>query len=251
MIVTGINTAVFGLAGGLLGSISLLIALRGISRIPRNRSQAINRDTWREVLRYIAPMSPGIFVFMIQDPLVYWLALTFGGQAPLSEAFALGRIGAIYALLGNFTVAVVVPKLARINNDAEFAKFAGLFLFALVVLCTGVLMMAQFTPSILLLLIGPKYAHLETEVVLSIGAASVGVLVGFLVIANRLRGWVRLDPAIAICQTVAIFVLATHWSFQDSASVLRLTLVLAGVSCFGAFITSFFGLVAPKVVQIR
>jgi hypothetical protein len=249
MIITGITTAIFGLIGGMLGSLSILAAVRTIGGVRMNRPQLINSETWREVIRYIVPMLPTMVVYMVQDPLVLWLALTFGGQAPLSETFALGRIGAIYAVLGNFTVAVVAPRLAGISDDGHFARMAALFLGVLVLICLGAVMLAYFAPSLLLVLIGPKYAHLQLEVVLAIGAASFSVLLTFLATANRLRGWVRLEPAVAVCQVAAIFILATHWSFNDSANVLRLTLVLAGLSCLGALTISVVGLLSPSTVR--
>jgi len=41
MIVTGITTALFGLAGGLLGSLSMLAAVRGFAGTPRNKLQSV------------------------------------------------------------------------------------------------------------------------------------------------------------------------------------------------------------------
>jgi hypothetical protein len=73
----------------------------------------------------------------------------------------------------------------------------------------------------------------------------------FLSIANRLRGWVRPEPAIAACQAVVIFVLATHRSFHDSASVLKLTVTLAGFSLLGVFMVSVLGLLMPSIVKTR
>jgi len=251
MIVTGITTALFGLAGGLLGSLSILAALRAFKRTPRSNSQPIARETWRKLLGYNIPTFPTTLVYMVQEPLVLWLALTFGGKAPLAETFAVGRIGAIYGLLGNFIGAVVGPRLARVSDDAHFARTMGLLLLALVLLCAAVTVIAYLTPSTLLLLIGPKYIHLEKEVVLAIVNSSFWVLIAFLTMANRLRGWVRLEPAAAACQAVAIFALASQWSFHDSASAWGLIVVLAGLHLLWTSITSAVGLLAPGVVIVR
>jgi O-antigen/teichoic acid export membrane protein len=253
MIVTGINTALFGLAGGLLGSISIVVALRHFmrKRPTKPRHIYIQSKTWRDVLGCIVPILPTTIVYLVQDPLLYWLALTFGGQAAVSETFAVGRIAAIYALLGNFVLAVVVPRLARISSDAHFIHMAGLFLLVLVALCVMTTTVAYLFPSALLIVIGPKYAHLDTEVVLSITAASFNVLLSFLVLTNRVRGWVRLEPLVAGFQTVAISVLASHWSFRDSASVLELMAVLAGLSCVWFFLIGIVGVLWPAVVKLK
>jgi len=187
----------------------------------------------------------------VYEPLLYWLALTFGGKAPLAETFAVGRIGAIYGLLTIFIGAVVGPRLARVSNDAHFARMMGLFLLALVFLSAAATTVAYLTPSALLLLIGPNYAHLEKEVVLSIAASSISVVTSFLVTANRLRGWVRLEPVAAACQAVAIFSLASQWSFHDSASVLELMVILAGLNFLWTSITTVVGLWVPGIVRVR
>jgi O-antigen/teichoic acid export membrane protein len=253
MIVTGITTAVFALAGQLLGSLSVLAALPVFrrTRSPTNSSQPIGKDVWRAILGFAIPTLPTTIVYMAQDPLVLWFALAFGGKTPIAEAFAVGRIGAIYGLMGIFITVVVGPKFARIRDDAHFARMAGLCLSALVLLSAAATMIAYLAPSALLLLIGPKYAHLHREVVLAIVASSFNLLITFLAMVNRMRGWVRLEPLVAASQAVAIFVLASHWSFEDSANVLELMVALAGFSSFCFFTMSVLGLLMPALVKVR
>jgi O-antigen/teichoic acid export membrane protein len=251
MIVTGIHTAVFGLAGGLLGAIAIWAASRAMAPPAANKARPIERAPRREVLAFIAPMFPTMVVFMVQDPLILWLAFTFGGQAPVSETFAVGRIAAIYAIIFSFIVTVVMPRLASVGDEARLTRLTALFLLALVLLCAVVMAFAWLAPSVLLLLIGPKYAHLHTEVVLSLASASLGLLTSFLAIVNRMRGWVRLEPVAAACQVAVIFALATHWSFHDSASVLRLMVVLAGFSLFGVLMISVAGMSIPHIAKAR
>jgi len=251
MIVTGITTALFGLAGGLLGSLSTLAALRGFAGTPGSKSQAVESETRRKVLRYIMPTAFTTLVYTVQLPVVLWLALTFGGKALLAETFAVGRISAIYGLMLVFVSAVIGPRLARISDDAHFARMVGLFLLVLVLLSIGATMVAYLAPSSLLLLIGPKYAHLEREVVLSIASASFHLLAGSLAMANRMRGWVRLEPVTAACQGVFIFILASHWSFHDSASAWGLIVILDGLSFLWTGVISVVGMLAPAVVKVR
>jgi len=251
MIVTGITTALFGLAGQLLGSLSMLAAVRGFASTPRSKSQPVESGTWRKVLSYLMTTAITNLVYMVQLPVVLWLALTFGGKALLAETFAVGRIGAIYAVMGVFVTAVIGPRLARISDDGHFARPVGLFLLALVLLSVGAIMIAYLAPSALLLLIGPKYAHLEREVVLSVATMSFELLTGHLTMANRLRGWVRLEPVTGACQAVVIFILASPWSFHDSASAWGLIIVLSGFHFLGTGITLVVGLLAPAVVKIR
>jgi len=251
MIVTGITTALFGLAGGLLGSLSLLAALRAFAGTPRSKLQRVESETWRKLLGYVIPTVFTTLVYIVQLPVVLWLALTFGGKALLAETFAVGRIGAIYGLMGGFVGVVLAPRLARISDDAHFARIVGRFMLALVLLCVGATTIAYLAPWALLLLIGPKYAHLDREVVLSISAVSFDLLTVFLATANRLRGWVRLESVTAACQAAIIFILASQWSFHDSASAWGLIVVLSAFTFLWTGITSVVGLLAPAVVKVH
>src|SRR5258707_338313 len=76
MVVTDITTALFGLAGGLFGSLSIVAALRGFAPTSAPKSQPIRLETWRKLRRYIMPLVPTTIVYMAQDPLIYWLTLT-------------------------------------------------------------------------------------------------------------------------------------------------------------------------------
>jgi O-antigen/teichoic acid export membrane protein len=251
MIVTGITTALFGLAGGLLGSLALLAALRAFAGTPRSKLQTVESETWRKLLGYVIPTVFTTLVYIVQLPVVLWLALTFGGKALLAETFAVGRIGAIYGLMGGFVGVVLAPRLARISDDAHFARIVGRFMLALVLLCVGATMIAYLAPWALLLLIGPKYAHLEREVVLAIATASFELLTAFLAMANRMRGWVRLESVTAACQAAIIFILASQWSFHDSASAWGLIVVLSAFTFLWTGITSVVGLLAPAVVKVH
>jgi hypothetical protein len=251
MLVTSITTALFGLAGGLLGGVSTLAVLRYVQGKPASSQQPIRPETWRELFAYIMPTVPTTIVYIVEGPLVLWLAMTFGGNAPISETFAVGRISAIYALIGNFTIAVVAPKLAGIRDDVHFAQIAVYYLLCLVFFCVAGTMVAYLAPSVLLLLIGDRYEHLQHEVLLSVTGASVWLLISFLSIANRVRGWIRLEPAAAICQVIAILAFTSQWSFHDAASVLRLMLLLSSITLLCTFMTSIVGLLAPSVVKAR
>ena len=55
MIVTGITTALFGLAGGLLGAGSILAALRYVQGKPTSSPQPVRPEMWRDLLAFIMP----------------------------------------------------------------------------------------------------------------------------------------------------------------------------------------------------
>jgi len=248
MIATSVTTAWFGLTGGLLGAAASLLMAGLIVGTKHNVPGLVSKETWREMGRYLLPVSPGVLVFMVQEPLILWMAANYGGNIVVAEVFALGRIAAIFGLFGSFIVIVVTPRLARIADERRFVRVWFAILLILIAISLIAITLTQLWPSIPLLLIGSKYTHLSSEVVISIGNASVTVLFTFVVLANRVRGWVRFDPLIAVAQSIAITLFALHWTFDDPKDVLIMSLSLASIYCFNVFIVSIVGLLKPDIV---
>jgi hypothetical protein len=203
------------------------------------------------VRTYLLPVFPGVLVFMLQEPFILWLAATFGGVAPVSSAFAAGRIGALFAFIGQFLVVVVTPRLASVKDDSRLVKMVAIVAAVLVAFGTAAMALSYFAPWLLLLLIGPKYAHLDQEVLIVTATASINVLGMLIVLTNRLRGWVRLDPLVASCQVIVIFILAMLWSFESAKSVLGASLLLACNNLLLFLAIFIIGIFRPKLVGTR
>ena len=107
MLVGGFGAAWFGLAGGLLGALATtaLVQTSGI-KTTQVQDGPTSKD-WREMRSYAQPLMPSILIYMIQDPLVLWLAAVHGGATPVAEVHALGRIAAILSIVGSFVVVVL------------------------------------------------------------------------------------------------------------------------------------------------
>jgi hypothetical protein len=190
---------------------------------------------------------PGVLVYMAQEPLMLWLAATYGGAGPVSEAFAAGRVGAVFAILGQFVLMVVMPRLAGINEDAHFLRMAATVGLLLLVVGALSVLFCIVAPWLPLLLIGPRYAHLQREVLIVTATASVATLTTLVVLCNRMRGWVRLDPLVALMQLVSIVALTLSWSYTEAGSVLMLSLLLSLLSLAGALTITACGLRWPHL----
>ena len=249
MMGTGITAAWFGLLGGLLGVFVTFAALHGFLNVPGKRV-AVRRDTWRSLVVFVGPTLPSMLVHMVSDPLIAWIAFTTGGQAPFSEAFAVNRIAALYGVVGTFIITVVAARLLRIQDAARFAKMAGLVILALLVMCSAVLAVAYFMPWAFLLIIGPRFEHLDIQVFWSLLASSCGLLALFGVVVNRTLGWVKLEPLTAAIQIAAICLLVPGWSLTDSVGILKLGAVLSVVVLACILGTTVIGVTAPRLVQV-
>lgn len=250
MALCGIATAWFGLFIGLLGAFATQAAVKFNNRRTSHTVHKVGRDDWQDIGTYLLPLMPSVAVFMLQEPLVLWLAATRIGSTAVAEVFALGRIGAIYALIGTFLYVVLIPVLSRITDNVKFIKVTAVCLAALCVVSAAALAIVWLFPALPLRLIGHQYAHLQAELLISMATATTTVLASFLILTGRMRGWVKLDPYFALWQLTAIVALCTFWQFDTTAHVLGLNLAIAFSSLICASATFGIGLMCPVLVSI-
>lgn len=251
MLAAGYATAVLGVMGGAGASAITLLIVRSYQSESARTQHAVTSQDWREIRTYLLPVLPSVLMFMAQDPLIMFLTSTRGGQATVAEVFALNRIAAVLALAGTFTVVVVVPRLAGISDNRRFSRALLMISLALVLLGVMAVLVSYLAPQLPLYVIGPKYTHLTAEVVFVVATAAVSIVTGLFALANRLRGWVAIDPYIAMVQALMILAATFFCSFQSTLEVVALTLVLTLFNCVWAIVISGLGLRHPKLVTAQ
>ena len=248
IMVTGLNTAWLGLAGGLLGALATQGLIQYTQSDTLRGRHTVATDHWREMRSYLLPLFPSVIVYVIQDPLIYWLTATRIGATTVADLFALGRIGVIFSTLGMFTYVVLTPRLSRITDNARFLKISALSFSAICLLAALALLAAWLAPDALLLLLGSQYADLKSELLIAMAAASTTILSSFLVLIARVQGWVRLDPFFALWQFMAIIVLCATWRFDSTRMVLELNLTIALSSLICAVAVFVIGYFRPGLI---
>lgn len=251
MIATGIGTAWYGLAGGMVGAILTTAAIDRVRSTMSCESHAVSSSDWRDIRGYILPLVPSVAVFTVQEPLVYWFAATHTGSTAVAQVFALSRIGAIWATIGMFTYVVLLPRLSRIAEDGRFMRLTALSFVAMALLAGSGLLAASLAPGLLLLLIGSNYENLQAELMITMAMSSCSILTSFLVLTARVQGWVKFDPILAIWQLGAIISLCAMCDFESTRSVLQLNLAIAVSSLLCASFVFACGAMRPQLVAVR
>jgi len=254
MIVSGIATAWFGLATGLAGAaaITLVLGFYERSKVGATASQIqISGQDWREIRVYLLPVLPSVMVYMAQDPLIYWFTAQRGGATAVAEVFALARIGAILALAGTFVYVVLTPRLARIEEPSRYLRALVAYLVGLTVLGLCAVLIVAIVPQAALWLIGQNYMHLERELIVIVSAVAVTIPTTLIVLSNRIRGWVALDPIMACLQLTLILGLCLTWDFSSTLNVVILSLTLATTASASAAIICLVGLFHPPLVLAK
>jgi O-antigen/teichoic acid export membrane protein len=215
-----------------MASLCVALVFRRLSRIywlPQDRdSEAIGK-----ILRYIAPLVPGLIFLSIQGQLTVFIVSYFGVAKPVAEVAALGRLGQIFTLLAAFNGMILGPRFARMEQrflKRSYLRTAGLV--SLVAL--GASSLALFWPASFLWLLGPKYAKLSGALRYVTSAGCLGYISSALWSIHAARQWIYwwscwyFIGIITIVQVLGIAFLPVSTTL--GASILGFCTALAGLS---------------------
>jgi hypothetical protein len=204
----------------------------------------------RDLMRYLRPVAPGVTVFALQDTLVLWLAAAWGGASVVASVYALGRIGAVFAIASSFLVGVVVPRLAVHSDDRRFGQMAWRLRAGLLAGLLAAMAIAVLYPEVPLWLIGQNYTHLEAEVPIVVAIAGFNLMASASSVINRARGWVRIEAPLAILHGTLVAALAANWTYTSADSVLLLMLAVSASHFLLHFFVSLTGTLRPDWVRL-
>ncbi|WP_160296847.1 oligosaccharide flippase family protein [Sphingomonas sp. ERG5] len=252
IMVLGISRSYWmALLGGLMCSAVTLGAsswmLRG--KIERNRVPV--PDLFRAIMRYVGPAAPAVLAFALQDSVILWLAARFGGPQVVASVFAVNRITAIVGIVSTFSNVVIVPRLAGITDIRRFILAGWVAKAIMAIVGLGVIAIGALLPGPLLWLLGPRYMHLDHELLAALTTAAITLVMTPTVMLNRAKGWVRLDPVIALVQIALLIVMVPFWDFTTPLSVLLLSMMLSGSLLLQGLAISIIGAFRPNLVAAR
>ncbi len=131
----------------------------------------------------------------------------FGHTKEIAEVGALGRLGAIFTILGSVLTTVVLPRFARVQLRRELIRK-----YIQVVCCYlagggALLFLAFLFPDQLVWVLGAKYKGLQSDVRYIVAASLLVSFIGLVFSLNAAKGWVGglyySIPVIVVCQFLA------------------------------------------------
>jgi hypothetical protein len=132
----------------------------------------------------------GIY-FALQPQITVWIMTVFGTVTGIAEVGALGRLGIAFAALSSAFSSLALPRFARYTEPRQIRRRYVLFVLLMAVVGAVTLAFTWAFPRALLFVLGPKYMHLENEVVWLIAASSVSLVCSAVHLLNTARNWVR------------------------------------------------------------
>ena len=175
-----INTFAFVIA-----AVLNMRASRIYARVPEKAKPEITQ----QMVRYVTPNIPTLIFYSLQGQISVFLISFFGHTQNIAEIGALSRLGQIFLILSGFNATVIEPFMARLPEKKVGRNFLSVLGVAST-LCVALCLVAFVKPSILLLLLGPKYKLLTKETSWLILGNCFAYLVGVTWTMGAARRWI-------------------------------------------------------------
>lgn len=202
-----------------------------------------NPQDRQEIIRLTKQLAANAVFYCFQGQITVFLISFFARQvSSVAEVGALGRLGMIFAVLTNLLANIFVPAFARCQDPRKLrwlfvAIIGGVLAFSLVVVGAAAIFPGQF-----LFVLGNKYAHLQRELLLMVGASVMAALTGTFWALNASKAWIA-GSWLYIPLTLATQVaLIPFTDFSSVTGVLTFNLFSALPNLFLNLVLSFRGL---------
>jgi hypothetical protein len=156
--------------------------------IPMDSARAVDADR-KEIRSVTVRQLPVELYYCVQSQVALFLLAAMSAPAETASFGALGRLAQLFVPVSMLVSAFAIPRFSQTRTRV----FAAFMSWSLLGLLPGlaVVAVAALAPSLLLLLIGPNYAHLQHEVLIaSIYSATVALAMTMWRLAAN-RGWNR------------------------------------------------------------
>jgi O-antigen/teichoic acid export membrane protein len=187
-----------------------------------------NADDRAAMRGFIRNQAANAIFFCFQGQITVFLISFFGHHpSSVAEVGALGRLAMIFVVINNLLTNIFVPAFARCQESRKLrwqyaAIVSGVGGFSLLVTFA-----AAVFPNEFLFVLGSKYAHLQRELLLMVGASVLSALTGTFWALNASKAWIT-GSWLYIPLTLATqLVLIPYTDFSSVGSVLIFNLLSA------------------------
>ncbi|MBD2626930.1 polysaccharide biosynthesis protein [Trichormus variabilis] len=202
------NTALVTSASSIaLGIQRLLLGNLVIDNI--DRKAPLNEEDKAEITKIIQKSAPNTIFYCFQGQITVWLLSIFGNVQTVAEIGALGRLSVIFAVISSVMNGIVLPSFARCQSPKLLFRRYCQILCTMSIFSAALVGLAALFPSQFLWILGSKYAHLQSELILVIVSSGLFFVVNTMWSLNASKAWLDLIwlqiPGTLMAQIVAVF----------------------------------------------
>ena len=185
-----LNAGVAALVGSATLLLQYLILRRYAAGIINLHAEE-NAEDRKAMIGFIRSQAANAVFFCLQGQITIFLITFFGHRAgAVAEVGALGRLAMIFAVLGNLISNIFAPAFARCQDGRRLGWLYAGIVGAVAAFSLLVLSGAAFLPNEFLFVLGNKYSHLQRELLVMVGGATLSMLVATLWTLNASRAWI-------------------------------------------------------------
>jgi len=150
------------------------------------------------ILNIVYRVMPASIYYCLSGQITIWLSSVYGSTSTIAQLGALGRIAMLFNLFSVLFGTLIMPRFARLPPEKRMLlrRFFQVMML-LFVLCVVIMAGAWLFSVQILWVLGPQYAGLNHEVVLSVLASCIGMIAGSAFNLYSNRGW-TINPALLI-----------------------------------------------------
>ncbi len=143
----------------------------------------------RAAVQLSLPVVPSVIYYALGGQISVFLITYFGRTSAVASVGALSRLGQIFALLTPINGILIEPYFARLPREQLKSHY--LMAVAGAAACgAGLVALARVFPGLFLWVLGPKYAGLQTEVVLVMVSGAISLFGGVMAAINGSRRFI-------------------------------------------------------------
>ena len=185
-----LNAGVATLVGSGTLLLQYLILRRYAARIISLHAEE-NAEDRKAMISLIRSQVANAVFFCLQGQITIFLITFFGHRVgAVAEVGALGRLAMIFAVLGNLLTNIFAPAFARCQERRRLSWLYAWIVGAVAAFSLLVLGGAAFLPNEFLFILGNNYSHLQHELLIMVGAATLSMMATTLWTLNASRAWV-------------------------------------------------------------
>ncbi|HEY2139740.1 MAG TPA: hypothetical protein VGH00_06660, partial [Chthoniobacterales bacterium] len=150
-----------------------------------------NEEDRSAILHLIRKLAANAVFFCFQGQITIFLIGFFGRNInSIAEVGALGRLAMVFTVLTNLLTNVFGPAFARCQDPKRLRWQYAMIVGGVTAFSLALIAAALLFPGAFLFVLGAKYAHLERELVLMVGAAVLGALTATFWTLNASKAWI-------------------------------------------------------------
>ncbi|QIL75340.1 lipopolysaccharide biosynthesis protein [Hymenobacter sp. HDW8] len=184
----------------------------------------------KEILAFVKRLLPGVMYYCASSQITLWLISIFGTTAAVAEVGALGRLAIITSVFRGLLATLVSPRFARMPPKPALLLNRYLKIqLGLLLLSVAIIGAAGLFAKEILWVLGPQYAHLQNEVLLSAIGSCLALVAGSSFTLYIHRGW-AINPVISITLEITAVILGVLLiDISTLKGVLLLNIFIASV----------------------